>query len=731
MMKTLCRFMIIMLPLCSFNVNAYDGGDDGGFMIAPYLLEIDKVSATVAFCLKQDMEATVYVYDNDQILEFKSERPFRKHFIRVKGLEPGRTYNYRVVCGDGRIRTLPGDTSYQIRTACKKGESFSFVVFGDPRPGENLTNKHHLRVIERIIPNEPAFLLVLGDMVDDGTELGLWRGFFAADAGLLRKAAIYPVMGDNDYVQGKGLVKGFFPMLEKGYYGFEWGDVRFFGLNAWDSRGFQSRSELDADSEQVKWLKAQLSKDQVQESLFRVVFMHDPVMISRGYSSGILKRVWEPVFRKYNVDVVFASWHLYERSQYNGVRYIISGGGGAELLWLNKNPDYTSQAEARQYHFCRIDISAGTMTISAIDVNDTILDSITMTPRKYKTDNSPDLNKIAEKLREEIYIQEGNDQDFLPVHLFSYGCAYCHKVLKDILPRLARRYQVSLKVYYYDLELHENVYDLLLSAGADFGYQYSEIPAIFLGDKVFGGEGEIEDGLKKELCAFKKDPSGYIHDSIVPFQDLRDTKDIKEDAFDKLSVKTVLDAGLADGLNTCILTALMSLGVILLLTAGSLRSLVISGMAFIVSMFMTYMMIGLMFFKIALIISEYSIVSDIVKWILLACVLSLAAVRIVHYTKGLKSGTDKMDERLSRLLESKYIVATAGVVLGIVAAGTAVACIGQVYMAIITMIMEPIYRIEAVWYLFLHDLAFILPVLTIYSMVAAGITLRRRNAQGK
>ncbi|MGA1870666.1 MAG: hypothetical protein ACMUJM_19200 [bacterium] len=41
---------------------------------------------------------------------------------------------------------------------------------------------------------------------------------------------------------------------------------------------------------------------------------------------------------------------------------------------MNKKKDYSSQAEARKYHFCKVDVNAGAITISAIDVNDTILD---------------------------------------------------------------------------------------------------------------------------------------------------------------------------------------------------------------------------------------------------------------------------------------------------------------------------------------------------------------------
>ncbi|MCP3943244.1 MAG: hypothetical protein GY710_17395 [Desulfobacteraceae bacterium] len=698
------------------------------FVIAPYLLEVDKESATVAFHLENRMNVEVLIHDNDQIISFKSEEPSRSHFIKISGLQSGRTYNYQVICGNGIVKTPPIDNAYQIRTACNKGESFSFVVFGDPRPGENQTNKHHKKVIERVIQNEPSFILVLGDMVDDGADLELWEAFFLTEKNLLGKAAIYPVIGDNDFVQGKGLVKHFFPVLERGYYHFKWGDVHFFGLNAWDSRGFQSKSELDAQSEQLKWLESQLSKEEVQNSLYRIVFLHDPVLISRGYSSEILKSVWEPVFSRYNVDLVFSSWHMYERSQHNGIRYIISGGGGAELIWLSKNPDYSSQAEAKNYHFCRVDVNAGAMTISAIDINDTILDSFTISPKNKTTRNTPNLNKIAKKVRQEIFIKGDKGSSLLTIHLFSCSCSYCHKLLNGILDKLAKQYQISLKVYSYNLELHENIYDLLLSAGADFGRQNSGIPSLFLGKRAFYGKEEIENNLENEFNTFRQNPEAYVNTSIVPFKVLRDTKYIKENTFDKLSFVEVFKAGLLDGVRPGVLISLMVLIAFLILTAGSPRAFFIMGLTFLLTMFLLYMVIGLVFFNVALIISEMRHIAIVIKWVLLLSVILLAVVSKIDRIKSLKSYSDKINSQLlqlSQLFQNISINVPTAFILGAIIAGMDLACKGQIYMSIVTMILEPTYRAKSVKYLSLYNLAFMLPIIFIYFMIFTGIILRK------
>ena len=103
-------------------------------------------------------------------------------------------------------------------------------------------------------------------MVDDGTKTDFWENFFQIESDLLRRSAIYTVMGDNDYSDGDGLYSKYFPKLAKGYYKFDWGGVQFFALRAWDTRGQQSRHEIDSESQQVRWLESELAKEEVQKA---------------------------------------------------------------------------------------------------------------------------------------------------------------------------------------------------------------------------------------------------------------------------------------------------------------------------------------------------------------------------------------------------------------------------------------------------------------------------------
>jgi hypothetical protein len=280
-----------------------------------------------------ESSAVVRITDHNGVKEFASPDKSKSHFVKITGLEAGKTYGYQVIAAEGAVQTA-ADGSFQIKTAARPGESFTFAVYGDTRPGDTKITRYHEQVIEQVKLNEPAFCLVLGDMVDDGARADLWNEFFGIESGVLRRSAIYPVFGDTDLALGKsGLYKQYFPGFRKGYYRFDWGGTQFFALQAWGTRSGQSRNEFDADSEQAKWFEREMAKEEVQKAPFRVVFLHDPVYISRGRASDLLKRIWVPLFQKYKVDAVFASWHLYERSTSGNITYIISGGAGAELIW--------------------------------------------------------------------------------------------------------------------------------------------------------------------------------------------------------------------------------------------------------------------------------------------------------------------------------------------------------------------------------------------------------------
>ncbi|WP_020585363.1 metallophosphoesterase [Desulfobacter curvatus] len=703
------------------------------FLISPYVLSPDMISAVVAFHLKTPMPAKVTLFIDDSTRQFISDQARSAHFIKVDGLRPGEVFKYAVSAGNGQVKTPDNATGFTIKTAGRPGDSFHFCVFGDPRPGDTGSSRFHREVVSQVGELEPAFYLLLGDMVDQGRDLKLWQNFFSIEKELMAKSAIFPVLGDNDVDSNKGIGARFFPALKKGWYAFQWAGINFFALNAWDSRGNQDTAELDKNSEQMVWLKQELARPEVQSAPFRVVFIHDPVFISRGRSADLLKREWAPVFEQGNVDIVFSSWHLYERSHKNGVTYVISGGAGAELIWNPPDPAYASQAEARAHHFCRVDVNPRFMTLKAMSVDGTVLDELTLTPKTGAVRMEPESEQTAGQMKQEIFLSAGPDSPTLPLVLFSYDCPFCRRLLQRILPALSQYYQVNINISYFDLSQPE-AYALFLTAGQAFGRQDADLPAIFAGARVIGGENGIREKLAREIEAFKKNPDKYKAEAIHPFDKKIDVKDAKTDAFLSLTPVLTAVAGLVDGLNPCAFATIILLVSYLTLFGLDQRTIIWAGATFTLGVFLAYLAIGLAFYHGLRQILLNSTLSMTVNTVMLTVVVVLAVVSLIDAVRVIRQKEDSAQilkmpkpfswfiERLIRgVVNRPVLIFGTPFLLGLVISGLEFTCTGQVYVPIVTMLTDPAYRLKALGYLVVYNLAFIIPLVVVFFGAAFGL----------
>jgi 3',5'-cyclic AMP phosphodiesterase CpdA len=129
---------------------------------------------------------------------------------------------------------------------------------------------------------------------------------------------------------------------------------------------------------QTEWLKRVLDQPRPANT-WVFVLMHHP-----AYSSGEhgaepdVRRAWIPVFAREDVDVVLSGHdHNYERTKpQNGVTYIVSGGGGAELRDVGRS-SFTA-ASAKKHHFVDLNVHADRIEGRAVDVDGTVFDTFSI-----------------------------------------------------------------------------------------------------------------------------------------------------------------------------------------------------------------------------------------------------------------------------------------------------------------------------------------------------------------
>lgn len=697
--------------------------------IEPYLLNVNENSAEVCFRLSDDSEAELYLWSSLDTVKVNSKNS-QFHIIKAEGLDQGSLYYYKIIAGRDNFKS----EFYYFRTSAADGESFTFAVFGDTRPGESANTKIHSDIIEQISRISPSFVLLLGDMVDDGRNINEWIDFFNIESDVLSRTGFFPVLGDNDFMSGKGIYESFFPFLKQKYYSFKWGNVWFFGLFAYDSSGTQPESDFNSESDQLKWLKDELSRKEVSEASFRVVFIHDPVIISRGYSSDVLKKSLVPVFEQYNVDIVFSSEHLYERSNLNGVTYIISGGAGAELIWRDKKNNY-SVKDARKHHFCRIDATPNSLNLKAVDINGTVIDEIMLTPKNNSSIQDESFIRLSEKLiKEKLVFNDKNNSEALNIIIFSTDCSYCAKLINGFLPSISKKKDIQINADVYSLKDY-GVYELMLIAGERLGKQKFEIPAVISGKNIYGGKKDIESGIEAEIIEFKKDPELYKSEQIDPFGKKMPAQDLKKKRFLELNYGFIITAGLIDGINPCAFTAIIFLLSYLAISGFGKKRMIQAGIFFTLGVYVSYFISGLLFHSfISSLVNPF--LQMFINIILLVAVTVFAFISLSDAYYILKKESKKVvlqlpdkikngiRKRIRYFAKNYRYVSLSSFILGYVISVMELVCTGQVYLPIVGMISDPDTRVSAISYLSVYNLAFITPLIFVFVFTAAGVSYK-------
>jgi hypothetical protein len=240
---------------------------------------------------------------------------------------------------------------------------FTFIVYGDSREP---AGDEKGAIMDRIIAEEPLFVIQLGDIVPFADE-HQWQIADTFDGRIAKHGiAYYPVLGNHEYYgklekypedPGPQLEPYFrrFPMLgTRRWYSYRYGNSTFVVLD--------TNTDYSPGSYQRTWLMAKL-KEKKGGFLF-IVFHHPPYTKSAYKSPREPERSLAKLIESYNgrdlqrADIVFSSHaHNYERYRYGGINYVVSGGGGAPQYPVRRDPDDFYREPGDTFHYCKITVS--------------------------------------------------------------------------------------------------------------------------------------------------------------------------------------------------------------------------------------------------------------------------------------------------------------------------------------------------------------------------------------
>jgi len=234
---------------------------------------------------------------------------------------------------------------------------FQFVVIGDTRPR---FESESFRPFEGLIPKinalKPAFVVNLGDLIygyGPASKEKQWDKYEAVIKTI--QAPYYQVPGNHD-THSKEARKIYGRRFGKFYQSFDYGDCHFVLLDNTEDEhwGYLGPVQLD-------WLRNDLEQTRAR-AVF--VFLHFPIWEPERITPAYYEfwaQTLHPLFKASRVRAVFAGhYHTYGPTrEFDGIRYFITGGGGAEMI-----PEY--KKSGGEYHFMKIKLSGDTFDVRVI-----------------------------------------------------------------------------------------------------------------------------------------------------------------------------------------------------------------------------------------------------------------------------------------------------------------------------------------------------------------------------
>ena len=381
-------FIAIMVMFCSA-AHSWGVIEKG-----PYLQNVGKNRITIMWETLYEEESRVdYGVTKDYDLFVENTKEVELHEVTLHPLRSDTRYYYEISSG---LTTKTGS----FKTAPDHNAPFKYVVYGDSRNDPDI----HRDIAKNILKANPDLILHVGDMVNSGKRDYQWESqFFEPLRDVINHIPIFPALGNHEE-DAKNYFNLFSLPNNESWYSFNYSNCHFVILD--------SNKEFAKGSPQYRWLKNDLAKANTK---WKFVFLHHPPYGSGIYHGSLIKarNILTPLFRKYDVDIVFAGHHhIYERSypigsafeaKSNPITYVVTGGGGGPLH--KTEPNIWTVLTGKVNNFCVVEIDGQKLDFEALDENGRKLD-------KFSIEKSE--GKYQEYLKNAMYYEQMEFERTLP-----------------------------------------------------------------------------------------------------------------------------------------------------------------------------------------------------------------------------------------------------------------------------------------------------------------------------
>jgi hypothetical protein len=324
------------------------------------------------------------------------------------------------------------------------------------------------------------------------------------------------------------------------------------------------------------------------------------------------------------------------------------------------------------------------------------------------------------------------------IFFHSPSCKKCLEVKSEFLPGIEKEFKNSIDIEFRDINDTEN-YKLFLGLLKKHGFGMKiSVPSAYFNGRFFIGSKEIESNLKNYLASALKIPGQSGAPADV---------DLLEH-FKTFTPLLISGLGLGDGINPCAFTVIVFFISFLAVQGYKKKELIAIGLSFIFAVFLTYLLIGLGLFNFLYRLKGFWMLIKTVNISVGLFSIILGCLALYDYFNFKKTGEaegsilqlpqavkiqihsviGRFHRKTKSPAESSAKPHIFGLLLSALASGSLVSllesvCTGQLYLPTIAFVLKTApMKLEALGYLLLYNLMFIVPLLIIFISALLGVT---------
>jgi hypothetical protein len=326
-----------------------------------------------------------------------------------------------------------------------------------------------------------------------------------------------------------------------------------------------------------------------------------------------------------------------------------------------------------------------------------------------------------------------------PLELYFFGpagCMECEELKQSSLFPMEREFGERISIQYHDI-YNDSSYVLMLNMRSRLGVQTTSSQLLFFPDTALYGLESIRANVRALVDERLNNPHRYRMSMDAEMPDSVRRQELMQEQFNSLVLGALIAAAFVDSINPCAFAAMIFLVSFLAAQKRKRKEIVIIGIAFISTVFVTYLLLGLGLFKFLSFLDGIRWLSPVIKWTSVAFAGIIGIISFVDAFRFKKSGDTKdvklqLPKKLKMLthaiitkhMKGKRLVVGTVIAAFLVTLVDAV-CTAEVYLPMIVIMVQNssgMTLLTLLLYLILYNFIFVLPLIAIMVAAYYGVT---------